>query len=313
MERLVLDDRGTSMATLGAVRVLPPERPERQGLKEPDHKLEMSLGRGLSLRGLDLDLTRPYYPGEVGTLDLYWQATESLEGDYEISLWIADDEADGGQVVLRPPSRPLGDAYPTTDWLPEQTWRALYDFRIPANLDPGGYPVWLTVNEIGSTEQSTQIELGQIPVEGRARRFEVPPISEPYSTNMGGKIRFLGYDLEQEGLQPGGSMGLTLYWQALDAMDTNYTIFVHLLDEDNVIVAQRDSKPVDGEAPTMGWIADEIVADRMRIPLESGIAPGVYALEIGVYDASDGRRLPVLERGQVSGDRILLKEVTIRP
>ena len=313
MERLPLDGKATTEVPLGFITVLPPKDLPQGKLRQPQHSLEGSLVYGLQLRGFDLDVSKPYYPGQEGTLALYWYVTEPLQDDYEMALRLVSDKNPSTSAVW-PDARPLGDAYPTTHWLPGQAWRGLYDFRVPPDVTPGSYDLLLVLKEVGADKTAGKIILGQIQVEGWARQFAMPPVDHSYSVDLDNQVRFLGYDLSRERLNPGGTLHVTLYWQALSGMDTNYSVFVHLLDENNQVQAQRDSEPGGGATPTTGWIEGEIIADKVGIPLASQTLPGNYILEIGMYDAANGQRLSVVdEEGQRLNDRVLLGEVTIQP
>lgn len=61
--------------------------------------------------------------------------------------------------------------------------------------------------------------------------------------------------------QPGGALHLSLYWQALTKVESDYTVFIHLLDDSGAVRAQQDAPPVNGSYPTHLWEKDEIVQD----------------------------------------------------
>ena len=122
----------------------------------------------------------------------------------------------------------------------------------------------------------------------------------------------MGYDLDEANLKPEGSLGLTLYWQTMQPMDASYTVFVHLLDQDNQVRAQKDFVPGNGEMLTSGWMKDEIVSDSAQIDLPPDTPSGEYTLEVGMYNAANGQRLAILdEAGSVISDHIILGQVDI--
>ena len=140
-----------------------------------------------------------------------------------------------------------------------------------------------------------------------------PPIQHPQQVVLGQLIRFLGYDLRHLSYEPGGQIYLTLYWQALNRVDKDYTVFTHLLDSEGRLRAQKDNPPVNGLLPTSAWKAGEIIQDRYIIPLNPDLPPGEYQLEIGMYQLETGQRLPIVngERQVVDG-RVPLKEITVK-
>jgi hypothetical protein len=178
----------------------------------------------------------------------------------------------------------------------------------------------LTVGLIdGDTESVVgETALTSLTVEGRSRVFQVPSIQYPLSANLGDQVELLGYDLDSDQLQAGETVHLTLYWQALDEMEVSYTVFVHLINEENQIWGQRDSVPGNGTLPTTGWVKGEVIADEYEFTVRPDAPPGEYLIEVGMYDAQTSHRLHVLStvEGPVLGsqgpeDRILLNEAVV--
>ena len=89
------------------------------------------------------------------------------------------------------------------------------------------------------------------------------------------------------------ALDVTLYWLALRDIGANYKAFVHLLGPDGAVIAQHDGDPVGGYTPTSRWRAGELIADRHRIPLPSGLSSGEYGLKAGMYQPEPPRNLPV--------------------
>jgi hypothetical protein len=133
-----------------------------------------------------------------------------------------------------------------------------------------------------------------------------PPIQHPRRAVLGQRIRFLGYDLHHSPFEPGEEVYLTLYWQAIDKIEEDYTVFTHLLDSEGRLRAQKDNPPVNGFLPTSAWEVGEFIQDRYIIPLDPDVPQGEYQLEIGMYQLETGQRLEVREGPDRAGDRILL-------
>jgi hypothetical protein len=114
-----------------------------------------------------------------------------------------------------------------------------------------------------------------------------------------GVMRLLGYDLETEAVEPGGRVGITLYWMALAPADRDYTVFVHLLGEGELVVAQRDTFPGLGRLSTT-WLEPGFRwADRyvLQVP-DTAYAPDTAQIQVGLYDTATGDRLQVLAPGE---------------
>ncbi len=147
----------------------------------------------------------------------------------------------------------------------------------------------------------------------RSVPFEPISIEHPLQATLDDKVQLLGYDLDTTRVLPGGTLHLTLYWQALEAMEKSYTVFTHLLDQNNKIWGQKDSIPVQGSSPTTAWAKGEIVVDTYEIFVEKDTPAGQYQLEIGMYHLQTGRRLPAFAEGgePPPDDRILLSAVEV--
>ncbi|MDY7076450.1 MAG: glycosyltransferase family 39 protein [Chloroflexota bacterium] len=144
---------------------------------------------------------------------------------------------------------------------------------------------------------------------------QVAAIPHRLEANFGAKMRLLGYDLETEAVEPGEQVGVTLYWEALAPTDRDYTVFVHLLGEGELLVAQRDTFPGLGRLSTT-WLEPGFRwADRYVLPVpDTAYTPDVAQIEVGLYDAdSGGVRLPVLgPDGLVIGDQVRFGRVQVR-
>jgi len=144
------------------------------------------------------------------------------------------------------------------------------------------------------------------------RKLPEPPMQYATEANFSGQIKLLGYTLEAEEIKPGDSVQLTLYWQSLANMETSYTVFTHLIDENERIMGQKDNPPVSGLYLTTEWTPGEKVVDRYEIATSPEIPPGEYPIEIGLYEPDSGERLPVLDvMGLPQDSRAVLGKVRV--
>ena len=146
----------------------------------------------------------------------------------------------------------------------------------------------------------------------RLFRHRPPPMEHPLSANLGNMVQLLGYDLDTDRLKPGDTLQLTLYWQALNKMEINYTVFTHLLDEENRIWGQKDNWPLNNTYPTTEWIKGEIVIDSYDIIVDREAPPGEYTLEVGMYDLATNDRVSIIDaQGRVKDNAIILGHLWI--
>ncbi len=140
---------------------------------------------------------------------------------------------------------------------------------------------------------------------------DISAIAQPLpngGASFGGEMRLLGYNLTVDTAQPGQALRLTLYWQSQIAMDRNWSIFVHVVDDAGVILAQRDRYPGQGLLATTLLAPGQTWADDYVIPIpDAAYAPVPATLEVGLYDLADGAR-PLLPDG---ADALTLAPVTI--
>jgi hypothetical protein len=121
------------------------------------------------------------------------------------------------------------------------------------------------------------------------------------------RIRLLGFDLSQEEIHPGARIWLTLYWLGLAPIDTDYSVFVHLVDGRGVTIAQYDSYPGAGNNPTRDWEPGQAIGDPypLDIPLTL-LARGPVRVRVGMYDHATGERLPVTSPASGARDYVEL-------
>jgi hypothetical protein len=139
---------------------------------------------------------------------------------------------------------------------------------------------------------------------------------------VGDSIALLGYDIvSSQGATAGKlydtednsqTLDVTLYWEARNPVEEDYTVFVQLLDSEGQLVTQHDGQPLYGYLPTGGWSPDEVVPDRHRLPLPDGMSPGRYQLIAGMYTLETLERLPVYVAHTVGTyDNVMLSQIEI--
>ena len=106
-----------------------------------------------------------------------------------------------------------------------------------------------------------------------------------------------------------GWLDVTLIWEASSPSIRPYTVFAHLVNEENQLVAQQDNWPVNGLWPPTCWRREEVVTDPRRIALPAELPAGRYSLWVGLYDATAGSRLRTID----GRDAVRLAEIEISP
>jgi len=100
---------------------------------------------------------------------------------------------------------------------------------------------------------------------------------------------------------------LDLLWRAEAEIETDYTVFVHLI-RDGSILAQDDSPPARGYYSTSLWRVGDIVDDEHILILPEPYDPDRHKVIVGLYQWQTLERLQVLdEAGQPISDHLVLR------
>ena len=89
----------------------------------------------------------------------------------------------------------------------------------------------------------------------------------------------------------GSTVNVTLVWQARTAVAESYTVFVHMLDGNGILIAQHDGIPVAGSRPTFTWEAGERLIDVHTLAIPAGVTFGHGQIVAGMYHTETVERL----------------------
>ncbi|MFO7917980.1 MAG: phospholipid carrier-dependent glycosyltransferase [Anaerolineae bacterium] len=193
-------------------------------------------------------------------------------------------------------------AYAIIDWTMIQRRReafsSYFDFDYP----------YVTIKEFPPTWALT------LPYDGFPSNWavfrlpEASPFEHEMSATLGDIIELTGCEVHPTTLRPGQSTYVTLYWRALEDMDRNYSVFVHVLDEQGNVVTQSDGFPLEERYPTSRWQPGQLLGDRHTLSVPAGTPPGTYRFAVGMYLLETMERLDVVEKDQeaASNDHVLL-------
>jgi uncharacterized membrane protein len=295
----------------------------RAGDAQPEVRVDAGWG---ALRLLGYEVTSVTQWKRVG-VRLYWTlageggtAPAAPEGLQIRPFWLGE----GGKVVenweVRPVVEPLW--YPPSRWQPGEV---VVTEMLPGDLGPA-FCLGLAVVDAAGRRLPVQVrpvEEPAYPIDGAtwlrlgAFRWEgnqVIPVEEgaapthPLEVQFGESVALLGFDLTPAEPQPGGRLNLQLHWQALQPIDRDWTVFVHVLDETGQRVAQADGPPnYLGALPTTLWQVGVPVLDLHSATLPDRAGPATYSIQIGWYDPQTGERLPL----STGGDSLSLGQIRV--
>ncbi len=109
-------------------------------------------------------------------------------------------------------------------------------------------------------------------------------IPQPLSATLGHSIHLLGSQSGAPQVAALESWPITLYWRTDTPADDNYLVSLRLVDAEGQVAWQSPERvPVNGLYPTNAWRPGETVSDFYQVPAAPTLAPGTYALEVGLF------------------------------
>ena len=212
------------------------------------------------------------------TVDLYWRG-DATAADQKIGLQLTNPQR---SVELW-----HGAVAPGARWRAGDVVCQRLRLRLPLDVAAGDYQLALATPAKNSAFQNLLIGPS-------TRHFDVPALAHRADATFGEALHLLGYNTTPT-VDGNAALDVAFIWQAQATPPSSYTVFVHLLDAKNQIVAQSDALPAGGYT-TERWVAGEVVSDTHKLVLPAVIHPGVYHLVAGLYDAVSGERLPVTDK-----------------
>lgn len=297
-------------------RTLPPEAQSTEILAEERFEIV----------GWHLDRSAAQ-PGEVLLLDLYMRIAdpEGVEAQQYYLPW-----ARLGETTYR---FTLDSRFRTPWWQEGEIIVERFELPVPWHLADGTYPLQIGVEWINGgrdlqldegTTQTTLTEIEVLPADWQ------PSVRKLESAlgNLRGEILLRtawvnGRRASPEGdgmvLCPGQTLHVLLEWESLVPIEENYKVFVQLVDTPvPYLRAQGDDKaPLRGSAPTLLWFPrwrrGTAMPDKYELEVPGDLPPGDYALVVGMYGFSTGKRIQsVMPDGDVAGDWITVTHLHVR-
>ncbi len=294
-------------ALLTAVTVTRPAAPLAPAALPMQRPVGATFGGALKLLGYSVG-AGPFTPGEALKLTLFWQCQRAPGRDLIVFAQLLDGRGGLAAAMEAPPTDGL---FATRDWQAGDLIRDPLVLPLPASLPDGEYRLIVGLFDAGDKARLTTpaglrqrdyVELGRVRTRGRAHDLAAPQPAQALDVRFGDTARLVGYDATRQG----GTLRLTLYWQAQREMGQAYTVFVHAYGADGRRVAQHDGTPGGGQLPTTGWVAGEYIPDTHTLELSD--EAGALTVWVGLYEPAGGARLPATDvAGAPLGDHALLE------
>lgn len=278
------------------------------------HPLDLKFGP-VELLGYDL-LTDSVEPGGVIPLILYLRAPELTDH------------------IIQPFAR-LGaweHRFTTDSRLLTPYWQAgeiiaeRWEVIVPLDAPPGAYPLEVGLSDLTTGEDlGKRVNLGSVQVGGNGGKKGNGGLAANFGQRVGvesvegwggGSPVQSAPWAEPITVRAGESVELRIKWRALASVENSYTVFVHLLDSGNGLIASQDYTPLGGAWPTMlwfpKWLPGQSAVDPYRLTIPPDAPPGDYVIEIGLYGLRSVVRVPAFDAdGNLAGDRFVVGGVRV--
>ena len=266
------------------------------------HPTRIIFDNKVALLGYDLE-KETAQQGDTVRVRLYWQALEPVGADY--STFVHLDQLPALTTRAQSDNVHPGDAraqidVPVRNWTAETYVRDEHTLPVPADIPPTAYALRVGLYSREGRRLPVVDENGRITGDAAFLQplhvlSQNPPDTtgvSPAAYRLGDTIELTGVRINPISVRQGEPLQVHLFWKAQQTPSQDSTVFVHVLDEADKVIAQSDSQPAGGAYPTSWWWPGQTIEDVHTVPI-SGVAPGTYRLALGMYDPQSGQRLPI--------------------
>jgi 4-amino-4-deoxy-L-arabinose transferase-like glycosyltransferase len=252
----------------------------------------------IELLGYELE-TKAVTAGDSVPVTLYWHSLKEMGQNYSLKIEVLGPEAQVYGVLRLHPGH---GNFPTSLWQKGDVFRETYHIStfpdVPApslayinvSFENFAVPAWPQLRPHDGQGQPISPGFGRLAI----RPSTQPVVKNPTYYQLGEQIALVGshivYANEVENI-----VEITLYWQALTAVQEDFTTFVHVVDEHEQLVAQHDSQPRGGLAPTTIWQEGDIIEDKFSLLLPEDAIEKQYEVRVGMYKLTTMERLPAFD------------------
>jgi len=257
-------------------------------------------------------------PGGAFELVLYWRTMHETDERLHGFVHVIDEQ---GALIAQQDQVAFSNEHNSQAWRSGELIEDVYQVDVPVDALAGQY--WFSIGlydaDSGTRLQATdavssaaignQVTLQPRPIVRWPGLYEQPRTQQACHYRFGDAAALVGWSQQVTH----ASLNLELVWHALAPSDMpEQVVFAHLRRGD-VLVAQHDGPPANGQRPTVGWREGEYVIDQRVIDL-TGQPAGSYALYVGLYDPVTGVRMPAYDHeAALASDEVYLGEIEVLP
>jgi hypothetical protein len=124
-------------------------------------------------------------------------------------------------------------------------------------------------------------------------KWRLQAIPNRADVNFGNFLALKGYALKYK--EDNSAVDLTVYWQAIRTLDTDYVVSIQVIDPLKQPILTREKIPgkKDNYPPSF-WLAEDLIADQVLFSFPQAPVPGNYVILVRVLDPTAKQILPIL-------------------
>jgi hypothetical protein len=213
--------------------------------------------------------------------------------DADGRAWLADDYI------------PQDGYAPTSGWRPGATVTDRRGFLLPSTLPPGRYEAFLVLYDpatgapapVADQDGAVVAAFDMLPP-ATPPDPDVLPIVVRTQPQTAGPIELLGYNPVSQPLRPGVPGAVTLWWRALEDVNTPHTLLFEVTGPgDEAALLQPAPLRAPSEA---GWLKGQVVSERYELEADLAAQAGDYRLGVTLIGPDGNPAGPPIELGEVA-------------
>jgi hypothetical protein len=135
---------------------------------------------------------------------------------------------------------------------------------------------------------------------------KAPSMDLPVNADVGGKLIYLGCDINKTQVSPGESFTVIHYWEVLDPPGPDWKLFTHLGPR----TINVDRTPIKGKYPVADWKAGEIIRDEQSVTVPARWSAPFMIIYVGLYHGTT--RMEVRSGDQDGENRVIAVRMPVR-
>jgi hypothetical protein len=112
---------------------------------------------------------------------------------------------------------------------------------------------------------------------------EAPPIANPVNANLGGKVVYLGNQVDRKVLRPGDQVRIVHFWKVVANPGAGWRVFTHVLGDRGSDWLNVDYSDMRTGHPPDKWQAGQVIRDEQTITVRKDWASAEARIVVGLW------------------------------